>query len=424
MNQRTHVLRNTLAIAGIELFWSLGVWMANSMTVVPNFLIRFGASPEVIGLLPAGWGIGLVFGALVAARLVAGRRKVHITIGILHYIAIIPYLGLAILAWAAGRFDIQPLFGQCAVIGCILAFDIAIGPVFILYFVMLSRVLPERERGRLFGMALAAGTVVGLAGPVLAGQSLAASGTAWDAYARIFGGAFLLFCIGNSFIFMLKEKETAPLPARPITGNIHAMISIWRRNTPLRRYIYSRFLLDGGLLAGAFFATYSRFEGRLDEKSVTQLGIILVGGQAVGSLFLGWLTRDSRGPARYLFAQIVARTFVVASFLVAALGPAMPAAFLLAFSAGLISATDMVINPNILMEMGTTRDRTDLITLGTILLAPALLLIPPLSGALIERIGHRPVYLAASLACTAGLLMIWRLYRDASSRNRPAPVIR
>jgi hypothetical protein len=65
-----------------------------------------------------------------------------------------------------------------------------------------------------------------------------------------------------------------------------------------------------------------------------------------------------------------------------------------------------------------------MLTLGTVLLAPALLLIPSLSGAVIERLGHRPVFLAAAGACSAGLLMIWRLYRDTRSRNRAGRVIR
>jgi len=424
MSERSHVLRNTLAIAGVEIFWSLGVWMANPMTVLPNFLIRFGASPEVIGLLPAVWGIGLAFGAIVAARLIAGHRKVHITIGILHYIAIIPYLGLTLLAWSAGRYNISPFFGQCAVISLILAFNMAVGPVVQLYFVMLSRVLPDKERGRLFGMALGAGTIVGLAGPLLAGQSLASNGNPWDAYTRIFGGAFLLFCIGNSFIFALKEKETAPLPSRPITGNIRAMQEIWKRNFSMRRYIYSRFLLDGGLLAGAFFTTYSRLEGQLDEKAVTFLGILLVFGQAGGSFFLGWMTRNSRGPTRYIYAQLTARVAVFISMLMAAAGPPIPAAYLLAFSAGLLSASDMVINPSILMELGSRRNRTDMITLGLLMTTPALLIIPTLAGAGIERLGHRPIFLVASGMCAVGLLMLWRLVRDRGGRTRRVPVIR
>ena len=424
MNLRSHILRNTLALAGVEIFWSIGVWMANPMTVLPNFLIRFGASPAVIGLLPAAWGVGLGFGALVAARLISGRRKVRITIGIMHYVAILPYFGLAILAWLAGRMTISPIAGQCAVIGLILAFNMAIGPVLQLYFVLLSRVLPDRDRGRLFGMALAAGTIVGLAGPLLAGESLATPGSPWDAYARIFGGAFLLFCIGNAFIFALKEKETAPLPARAISGNIRAMMAVWKRNNPVRRYIYSRFLLDGGLVAGAFFTTYSRLDGRLDEKSVTLLGTLLVAGQASGSFFLGWMTRNSRGPSRYIAAQLVARVSVFISMMMAALGPAVPAACLLAFSAGLLSASDMVIHPNILMEMGPIRSRTDLITLGTIMLSPALLIIPTIAGAGIERMGHRPVFLAASAMCGAGLIMLWRLYKAEGRRKAGAPVIR
>jgi hypothetical protein len=136
------------------------------------------------------------------------------------------------------------------------------------------------------------------------------------------------------------------------------------------------------------------------------------------------MTRNSRGPSRYLAAQLAARTAVFASMLLAALGPAVPAACLLAFSAGLLSASDMVINPNILIEMGPVRNRTDLITLGTVMLSPALVIIPTLAGAGIGRLGHRPVYLAASLVCAAGLVMLWRLFRGTPARRGAPPVIR
>ena len=241
-----HLVRNMLALLALECCWSLGIWMANPFTVVPNFLMRFGASPTVIGLLPAMWGIGMAFGAVTAASMVAGRRKLAKFIGAWHYVAVIPYLGLGLLAMASSRWDIPGWAGQALTIGLICSFNIVMGPLFQIYFVLLTRILPERGRGRLFGAVFAAATFIGLAGPLIAGSLLAGGNAPMPVYAKIFLGAFAVFCVGNASFFLMEERPTTPHPPRRIPDNIRAITKIWRDNSRLRQYLVARKVIVSG----------------------------------------------------------------------------------------------------------------------------------------------------------------------------------
>ena len=97
------------------------------------------------------------------------------------------------------------------------------------------------------------------------------------------------------------------------------------------------------------------------------------------------------------------------SLLFAALGPAAPAAILLAVAAGLRLASEFVVHINILLESGSRRLRMDMIVLGAVTLMPATLVIPPLAGLAIQWCGHRSVFLIAVLLALPGVMQLWRL---------------
>jgi hypothetical protein len=171
--------------------------------------------------------------------------------------------------------------------------------------------------------------------------------------------------------------------------------------------------LDGALLTSAFLATYARAEAGWPEDIVTRLGMVMVAGQAGASLLLGWMSgRKGGGATGFLAAQLFTRAVLMAVLAAAALGPAMPAAVLLALAAGLLSASDIVVHPNVLLELGPRHARTDLMTLGTLVLTPTLMVVPPAAGLAIGFFGHRPVFIFAAAAGLAGLWLLLGLRRS------------
>ena len=424
--ERIPYTRNFFMLLGLECCWAFGWWLANPVTVLPNFLIRFGASPEVIGLIPAMWGIGLGLGALTVGSLASRHNNLARFLGYAHYVAMLPYAGLGLLALAAERMPIPDWAGQTACIVLLGAFHIVMGPLFQLYFVMISRVLPEHGRGRLLGFIFAVAASVGFLGPLLASTGFTGNEAPMSVYARIFFASFLVFAVGNTFFFLLKERPQKQLAPRTVRDNVAKLFHLWKRNVRLRKYLTSRMLLDGAVLTSAFLATYSRMEGGMNERTVMQLGSLVVLSQAAGSLVLGWITGrrregSGRGPDSYVRAQWLARSAMMFCLFFAVLGPAKEAAFLLAVGAGLLASSEMVVHPNVLMEMGPRHHRADMMILGTVIFTPNTLLIPPLCGTAIRLIGHRPVF---GLAVVIGLVGLVRMRRLFERREVPLENLR
>ena len=129
---------------------------------------------------------------------------------------------------------------------------------------------------------------------------------------------------------------------------------------------------------------------------------------------LGHAAPDVARPGEIgLTVQLFNFSFIVAALFFAALGPARWAAPVLAAGAGLIIAGDMALQPNILMSLGPPQIRKDIVSLAALALIPFTLIIPPLSGLLIEVVGHRPVFALGGLVGMRGLMLLYGLSGNA-----------
>ncbi len=415
--------RNFALVLVLECCWALGMHMAHPMTVMPNFFLRLGASPVIIGLLPAFWAFGTGIGSLGVGPAAAHRRRLTIFAGIWHYVAMIPYLGLAAVALLSrGRLALAG--ARAVALGLLLAFNLIMGFLMQIYFVILSRVFPESMRGRWFGAVFSLSSLLSLIGPWLAADYFLGEAPDMKSYARIFAASVILFALGTVAFFFLREAPARPWPRRTIYRNLLHLYRLWSRNVPLRRYMTSRIWLEVGVLSGAFFTTYSRTEAGMGETFVTWLGMLVIICHAVMSLALGWLSghleKEGAAPRQaYLQTQWLIQAVRLGTMAFAAAGPARPAALLLALSAGIGITSELVVHPNILLEMGVKRLRTDMITLGAVTLMPATLVLPPLGGFLIGKLGHR---MAFGLAALAGLPGLYRLGRLCFS-PRPRDIV-
>ncbi len=406
--------RNFALILALESLWAFGTWLAHPMTVMPNFLLRLGATPVTIGLLPGLWAIGTGCGALAAGAAAGHRRRLASWTGWLHLAATLPWLGLAAIAASAGAGRLPPRAALPLALACLLAFDLMMGIGLQLYFVLLARVFPERGRGRWFGALFSVSSLVGLAGPLVAAERFIPEHAELSGYAGIFLVAWGCFVAGTLAFFLVRERAVPAVARRTVRANLGHLWRVFRANHPLRRYLGARAALELGALSLAFYATYARAEAGLSEHRVTQLGLVVVATHAVASLVMGWLTgrlewRGAPSPWIYLRAQAVAQGLSLAILLFAALGPAGAAAWFLAGASGLRISAEFVLHPNILLETGGRRARLDHVALGAVVLMPATLLFPQAGGWAIELAGHRPVFAVASLVALPALRSLWRL---------------
>jgi hypothetical protein len=266
---------------------------------------------------------------------------------------------------------------------------------------------------------------VGAVAPWVAGRWFIGESADLLDYARIFAVAMACFVTGTVPFFFLDERIGRPEARRTLRANVGRLLEHWRRRAALRRYLFCRFVLELGALSGGFAATYSREEARLSEHRVTQLGILVVAGEAVASLGFGWLSRwlERRGGGArggFVRAQALAQAASFAALGLAAAGPAGPAAVVLIVSIGVRVCADFVLHSNILLTLGGKEARLDAMALGAVTLMPASVAVQYGGGWAIELFGHRPVFLAAVLLSVPALVELWRLGGRLSARSRHA----
>jgi len=406
----------------IECLWAFGIWLANASTVLPNFMIRLGASTAVVGLLPALWGAGLIVGALAIGAFAVHRPQLGRFMGFCHLAAITPYLGLAALGFAADRWSIPSWLGQSIALAMLIVFNVIIGAMMQLYLVLLGRLLPRGSRARLIAFIFGASQATGLLGPVVASQVFIIAGSAMSDYGRLFLTAFAFFLAGSLPFFFFKERLAAILPPRTIRGNIAVLVRTWRSMPFLRSYVSARIWLGGGVLASCFLATYSRTEVAMTEHASTWLGEMVVVGEAASCLALvlligTLLRRSATGPRSvYVRVQWAIQLGFMSALALAAIHPSVVSAITLALATGLGVAGDLVAHPNIIYESGPPRKHTDMIALAAVVLSVVTMVLPPLAGFAIEAFGHRPVFAVAVIAGIPGLAGLWRLARLGARR--------
>jgi len=411
--------RNFAFLLVVECGWALGTWLASPFTVMPNYLLRLGATPKIVGLLPAMWALGMGLGALLVGVAVANRVTLAGFTGRLHYLGAVLWSGLAVIAFACARWGLPAAAGLVLSLVLLFFFNLLVGFLLQVYFVLLSRALPEDRRGRWFGTLFSAATFVSLLGPYFAGKIIR-DDSDLTSYAAVFGLSFLCFLAGTTAFFFLKEKVVTAAPRPSLRRNFLSLIAMWKANRPLNRYMTARVWLELGVLGMVFMATYSRLEGALGENAVVKLGTIIVLSHAGGHLVLGWVsgwleTRYGDARIAHLKVQAMAQALALVSLFFAVFGPPYPAAVFLSIAAGIRISAEFTTHMNILLETGPRHRRANMIALGTLVLTPAAFLIPLLGGFIIDAVGHRPVFLGAAVLSLPGIWLLWKECKEKPS---------
>ncbi len=401
----------------MECCWAAGIWMSHPFTVIPNFLIRLGASTALIGIVPsvrlAAMGVGMFLISAAAGQ----RSRLAPLMGKLRYIAILGFIGLGGLAVAASAGMAPYRLIIVAVLGCMVVIQIFLPGQLPMYFILLARAFPERLRHKMFGTLFSVATFVALGGVYMASIQFAGGRGDFLSYSRVFFGSCILFSLGNVTFFFMREKATEPVAHRTPAAYLSVLATVWGEHPIVRRYIVARLWTSAGILAMTFLATYSREEAALSEHAITRLGYVSLVVQGVASYLLGWMSSPRGLPAgseaeRNVKVMMLSTTFVLGAVFFAAVGPAVPAAIGLAAAIGMIVASDLTLSPNVLMALAPVKLRADIVALGTIVPVPVVLFVPPVCGLLIEAAGHRIVFLVLSIVSASGLVKLNRLVKD------------
>jgi len=181
---RRHFRWNYAIIAIVEGVWCVGAAMCSYVTILPVFMERLGASPLLIGLLPATFHLFFAVPQLLAARLTGHLPLKKYVFTLVHYPGCLSLSGLGVLVVIYGdRFPasvIPATFVWVVLYGLTLSFAMP------MWVNMMAKLFPSDLRGKSFGIVFLLGGLLGAGGAWVAARVLSAL-----AFPRNFGVLFI-----------------------------------------------------------------------------------------------------------------------------------------------------------------------------------------------------------------------------------------
>ncbi|MBM3498736.1 MAG: MFS transporter [Armatimonadetes bacterium] len=398
-----HFAWNLRVNVAVELWWGLGLALVSSSTIVPVFLSRMGASPQVIALVPGIGLVGLALLQLPSAYFTTRLRHKTLPTIYVHLPVVAAWLGAALIAHhlAAARPELARVLFLVALGAAALAGGVGI-PLWADY---LNRQTPAHSRGRFFGWAFAAGSTAGLAGGFLAQRLLERLAYPLGFAACFYVAAAVMFL---GLLPYLLVREVVPEPARfpsPTAFVAHVRDVLTRRGN-LRRLLIVRCLMEAGMMSSAFYAVRALSVGGFSDAAAGTFTVLSAAAQAPAMLLAGYVGD------RYGFRTVLAAGGLCASAATGlALFGATPGAFYALFACvGCAVACEVVGGINLVMALSPEDDKTVYQAAYNTLLVPVRVAYPLIAGWLAGSFAMTTVFAIALplqlLGAAAALLVV------------------
>lgn len=409
-------LRHNLVALGADYaLFLVGLSFASQSTILPAFAEHLRAPNVVIGAIPAvmtvGWFLPSLFAAGYTETL--ARRLPFI----LRYTLLerAPFVVLALAAF----FLAEPAPGLTLALLLLMLLVItgAGGALMPAWMDVVGRAIPTTLRGRFFAVA----GVLASGGGLLAGLGtayiLAAVRAPWS-----YGICFLSTAVfmGLSYVALALTREPAAVvtsPPVPLGTYLSRIPALLRRDRNLTWFLAARAFAVIGMMAGGFYTVYALRALGAESWQVGVFTAVLLGGQIVGNVALGWLA-DRTGHRLVIMIGVAA---TVTANAVALAGPSLPLFSVVFALSGVHVAAINVSSLNVLLEFAPgMEERPTYVGLGTTSLAPVAFAAPLLAGLMVDAVGFESVFGLAALFGLVGLSLLLTRVRDP--RHQPETV--
>jgi len=398
---RKHVRWN-FTVLGLEMaFFSLGLNISSSYTVLPLFVHHLTTSDLMVSLIPAIRSIGFFVPPLLIAGWVERLRYAKPLILGMTVFERIPFLWLGLLtpllaalapSWLLGVFFVSILIQTSAG-------GLTLPP----WLDMVARVIPEDWRGRFFGGSNGLGGALGIGGAAGAAVILRYVAWPWN-FSVCFVLTFAMMVISFVLLSLSREPERQRRPEHT-NARWRAFGAILRGDRDFRRLILANALSAAPAMAWGLFAVAAAERAHLPDATVGALTAVYLAANTVSNFI--W------GPVgdRYGHRVMLALGMVCATIACAAAGGASNA---LLFGAvflffGLALAASQLAQFTFVIEFGPETLRPTYIALSYITYAPFAIGAPLIGGFLADRIGFVWVFVVAAAlsALSAVVYLLW-----------------
>ena len=384
-------------------FFSLGLSISSSYTILPIFVAHLTQSNVAVALIPAIRALGLYGPQLLVAPLVERLRHALPFILLVTILERVPYLALA--------FGAIALAGRNA--GALLALFFAMiflalfagGITYPAWLDMIARSIPRTWLGRFMGFWWGAGNVMGIGGAAIATALLAS--VTWPLnFALCFAMTFAAMVI--SFVLLALGREPArsthnsPAARPSMPERAREIVGLVRQDGALRRLLIANALVGMATMAGALYAVSALHRGGLSDPEVGAESTLLFVAMTAGSFVWGAIGDRFGHRATLLWGTVCAGI----AGLVALVAHGFLAYGVVFLALGLSISGVLLAGFTLITEFGPEERRPTYVALASVAYAPFVIGAPILGGFLANAWGYPPVFVLTALAAAAAALML------------------
>ena len=287
---RAHLRRNYLAHLSHGLLGQTGMRLINAPTLIPSYVSALAGYDAAAGIARGLQYFGMFLSPILGATWIEHRRRVlpmGFLIGVLMRVQI---LGIALGGLLLP--DPWPLVTACVFLGL---FGLFLGVQGVIFNVLVSKVIPVRQRGMLMGLRNALSGVTAFGVSLYAGSRLIETNALGNGYAATFLLAFGLTSVGLAMLLFVREPDSPQVrePSR-IGERLRELPALLRSDRGFTRYFLARALATMGRMAVPFYVLYAMEQRELSGADLGVLTAAFILAQSLGNLFWG-LFADRRG---------------------------------------------------------------------------------------------------------------------------------
>lgn len=402
-----HAARN-MTISVVEgVLDAIAMGMIPLNTVVTYFISDYVNNSFLIGLLPTLQAVCNVLVQISLNNKMKGRSRFRPLCNLGTGLYRCSWLIISILILFFNRM--APVGFVCAFYAIYCYSGLCQGLTMLTYTQMMNKVIPNRVKGRFFGVRGAFNSAAGIIGAQIGGAIIASGGDV-KRFGWLFLIAFVLDIISVLFQSLLVEPairmgEKEEKSAHSGSNFFKDMSRLMRQDHNLARYVVAMFLITIGLSFFTFQTAHSKEALGLTGAQLGWVTSIMYIFQTAGSLFWGWVS-DRKG---YHLGMVVGQAGFVLYLVLAFFARSAEATYLMTAIYGLAVSANNLGARNMVFKMCPYEERVVYYGVVNMMLTVASATASMLTGALIDWIGYAPSALACLCVTIPGMLLLARV---------------
>jgi len=383
--------------------WPLGSSFISASTILPLLVLKLTPSKFWVGLIAAIGSAGFFLPGIFIAHYIERLpilRKFVLGVALVERAPIL-LMGPLILLLADRPQVLLVVF----FIGWTLH-SVAMGFNSPSYFGLISKVIPARWRGRLYGISGALGGILGVVGAGITAQIL----RIYDfpmGFAICFLIAFAILTISVIPLGLVREpampsgKEKKTLPEY-----LRQMPHLLKSHPDFARYLLSQALYAmAGIAPTAFFTTFAREHlGATDAQGARFTAVLMAAG-IVANPFWGYMGDHGGNRRVVLLGSLCSLLAPLLAIFAPSLG-----VFYGVFVLSAIGMAGVGLGHfNLVMEFAPPQEVATFIALSSLAVAPIRFFLPLIGGKAVDWTGYTPIFILSTAACLISAILLLRV---------------